>query len=138
MHMLKRPTEGLEIEPEVSTITKGLNDDILNGLRCISKENASTIVDYISAMITETNPSDNYRKDTIRLLYSFSKYTKNKSFRSIAREEVISFLNARRKPESSDPLHKWIGTYNLYRVCLSKTRRSLIYTSVSKDTAKVS
>jgi hypothetical protein len=112
--LLSRHTEELEIEAGVSTIAKGLNADILNGLRCISEENASVIVNYISAMITETNPSDNYRKDTIRLLYSFSKYTKDKSFRSITREEVISFLNARRKPESSDPLHKWIGTYNLY------------------------
>jgi integrase/recombinase XerD len=118
--MLSRPTEELEIEAGVSTIAKGLNNDILNGLRCISKENASTIVNYISAMITETNPSDNYRKDTIRLLYSFSKYTKDKHFRSITREEVISFLNARRRPESSDPLHKWIGTYNLYLMYLTR------------------
>jgi integrase/recombinase XerD len=120
MHMLRRPTEGLEIEARVSPITEGLNNDILSGLRSISNENASIIVDYISAMITETNPSDNYRKDIIRLLYSFSKYNKDKSFRSITRQEVISFLNARRKPESSDPLHKWIGTYNLYLMYLTR------------------
>jgi site-specific recombinase XerD len=127
--MLRRPTERLEIEAELSTITKGLNNDILNGLICISNENASTIVGYILAMITETNASDNYRKDTIRLLCSFSKYTKDKSFRSITREEVISFLNARRKPESSDPLHKWIGTYNLYLMYLTRFFRWLYFPS---------
>ena len=127
--MLRRPTERLEIEAELSTITKGLNNDILNGLRCISNENTSTIVGYILAMITETNASDNYRKDTIRLLCSFSKYTKDKSFRSITREEVISFLNARRKPESSDPLHKWIGTYNLYLMYLTRFFRWLYFPS---------
>jgi integrase len=120
MHILWSPTEDLEIEARISTITKGLNNDILDGLRCISKENVFTIVDYISAMITETNPSDYYRRDTIRLLYSFSKYTKDKSFSSITRQEVISFLDARRKPESSDPLHKWIGTYNLYLMYLTR------------------
>jgi integrase/recombinase XerD len=118
--MLRPTTEKLEIEAGLSAITKGLNNDILDGLMCISKKNASTIVDYISAMITETNPSDYYRKDTIRLLYSFSKYTKDKSFSSITRQEVISFLDARRKPESSDPLHKWIGTYNLYLMYLTR------------------
>jgi hypothetical protein len=127
MRMLRPTTEGLEIEAGLSAITKGLNNDILNGLRCIAKENAYTTVDYISTMITETNLSDSYRKDTIRLLYSFSKYIKDKSFRSITREEVISFLNARRKPESSDPLHKWIGTYNLYLMYLTRFFRWLCF-----------
>lgn len=135
--MTRNPADG-EFDARLSTIIKGLNNEILNGLRSISKENASIIVDYISAMITEINPSDSYKGSTIHLLYSLSKYNKNKSFRSITRDGSNSFLNARRKPESSDPLHKWIGTYNLYRVCLSKTRRSLIYTSISKDTEKVS
>lgn len=71
-------------------------------------------------MITETNPSDNYRKDNIRLLYSFSKSNRNKPFKSITREEVISFLKARQKAESMDPLHKWIGTYNQYLIGLIK------------------
>ena len=125
--MLRHPTEAFEIDSGLSAITKGLNNEILNSLRSISNENASIIIDYISAMITETNPADSYRKDNIRLLYSFSKYNKNKSFRSITRDEVILFLNARRKPESSDPLHKWIGTYNLYRVCLIRFFRWLYF-----------
>jgi integrase/recombinase XerD len=115
--MLKNPHD-IEIDTKLGTIIKGLNNEILNGLRSISNENASIIVDYILTMITETNPSDSYKKANIRLLYSFSKYSRNKPFKSITRDEVISFLNARRKPESSDPLHKWVGTYNIYRVCL--------------------
>jgi integrase len=31
------------------------------------------------------------------------------------RTDVIAFLDSFRKPESLDPLHKWIGTYNIYR-----------------------
>ncbi|MPZ07610.1 MAG: hypothetical protein GEU26_14540 [Nitrososphaeraceae archaeon] len=104
--MLRCPAEALEIDARLSTITEGLHNEFFNGLKSISKENASVILDYISAMNTETNPSDNYRKDNVRLLYSFSKFNKDKPFKSIIRDEVISFLNARRKPESSDPLHK--------------------------------
>lgn len=78
-------------------------------------------------MITERNPSDSYKMGSIRLLYSFSKYNKNKPFRSITRDEVILFLNTKRKPETSDQLHKWIGTYNLYRVCLIRFFRWLYF-----------
>jgi integrase len=116
--VLRHSTEASKNGSGLGTTTRGLNNEILNGLRTISKENASIIIDYISAMVTETNPSENYMKDNTRLLYCFSKYSENKPFRSITRDEVISFLDARRKPESLDPLHKWVGTYNLYRVCL--------------------
>jgi integrase len=110
--------EGIGIDAKLSIITKGLRREIYNGLKNISNENASVIADYMSAITTETNPSDNYRKDIIRLLYSFSKKNQNKPFKSITREEVISFLNATQKPESMDPLHKWIGTYNQYLIYL--------------------
>jgi integrase/recombinase XerD len=43
------------------------------------------------------------------------------------REDVISFLDSVRKPEISDPQHKWIGTYNLYRVLIIKFFKWLYY-----------
>lgn len=106
------------IDTKINQVIRGLSKEISNGLLSISKENSSVTVDYISAMNTEINLSDNYRKDNIRILYSFPRHIKNKPFRSIIRDEVISFLNSVRKPESLDPLHKWIGTYNQYRVYL--------------------
>jgi hypothetical protein len=106
------------IDTKINQVIRGLSKEISNGLLSISKENSSVTVDYISAMNTEINLSDNYRKDNIRILYSFLRHIKNKPFRSIIRDEVISFLNSVRKPESLDPLHKWIGTYNQYRVYL--------------------
>jgi hypothetical protein len=36
------------------------------------------------------------------------------SFDRLGREDIVAFLNSFRKPEASDPLHKWIGTYNIY------------------------
>ena len=50
-------------------------------------------------MKTETNPSDNYRKDNIRILYTFSKYNKNKSFKTVTRDDIISFLDSYRRPK---------------------------------------
>ncbi len=134
IYMSGYDAEGIEIDAKLSMITKGLRREIYNGLRNISKENASVIADYISAIITETNPSDNYRKDIIRLLYSFSKKNKNKPFKSITREEVILFLNATQKSESIDPLHKWIGTYNQYLIYLVRFFKWLYFPN--KDQSK--
>jgi len=83
------------------------------------KENALTICDYISSLKSEINPSNHYRKDTIMLLCNISTFFKNaKLFKEITREDLLSFLDSYRKTESADPLHKWIGTYNTYRMHL--------------------
>jgi hypothetical protein len=69
-------------------------------------------------MKTEVNYSDHYGKDTIKFLCRFSSYHKNKPFKDISRNDIIDFLDSLRKTEPQDPLHKWIGTYNLYRMYL--------------------
>jgi integrase len=86
-----------------------------------NKENALTIISYINTMRTEANLSDNYRKNLILLLSTFSNYFQNKlSFKEITRDNLLTFLDSFRKPESVDPLHKWIGTYNTHRMHLTR------------------
>ena len=83
----------------------------------ISRKNAQVIIDYILAMKTETNLSDNYRGALIVALVYLSEFHDNKkSFMKMTRESVLKYLDSFRKPESVDPLHKWIGSYNLYRI----------------------
>ena len=78
-------------------------------------------------MKTEINPSDNYRRDNIKLLIRFSIFHHDKKFKQIIRDDVLSFLESLRKPEASDPLHKWIGTYNLFRMYLLRFFKWLYY-----------
>ena len=78
--MLRCPAGALEIDARLSTISEGLHNEFFNGLKSISKENASVIVDYISAMNTETNPSNNYRKDNIRLLNTMNNHISTEPF----------------------------------------------------------
>src|SRR5207249_748232 len=85
-----------------------------------SKENALVICDYISSIKSEINPSDAYRKDTIILLCNFSIFIKNKFVIKVTRDDLLAFLESFRKIESVDPLHKWIGTYNTYRIQLMR------------------
>jgi hypothetical protein len=115
---------------EVDLITEGLQpryNTYLKDESQISRENALVICDYILAMNTEINPSDEYRKTTIQVLIQLSKFLsksdyqqQKKPFDVIAREDIVAFLDSLRKPESLDPMHKWIGTYNLYNIQLTR------------------
>src|SRR5947209_1927940 len=82
----------------------------------------------MSSLKSEINPSNGYRKNTIILLSTFSIFFKNaKTFKEITREDLLSFLDSFRKVETVDPLHKWIGTYNLYRTELMRFFMWLYY-----------
>ena len=72
--------------------------ELSNDLHSISTENALIVSDYIIAMKTEINPSDNYRSDSIKILHRFSKYNKNKLLKTITRDDIISFLDSYRRP----------------------------------------
>jgi integrase len=111
-------------------------------LKEVTKENALTIAKYILAMKTEINLSDHYRQDVIYLLSKLSIFCNNsnnnnnnnsKSFKQISRQDILSFLDNYRKPESADPLHKWIGTYNIYRIHFVRFFKWLYYPDIEPN-----
>jgi hypothetical protein len=51
-------------------------------------------------------------------LKGFAEVNEPKTFHDITRQDIIDFLDSYRKPESVDPLHKWMGTYEVYRIAL--------------------
>lgn len=103
---------------KIEETAAGLQASYATKLRSISENNAATIVEYISAMKSEVNLSDHYRRDLIEVLTKFSKYHNNKPFKDLTRTSVIAFLESYRKTEAQDPMHKWIGTYNIFRIHL--------------------
>jgi hypothetical protein len=106
------------IKAKIENATEGLSSNCFGHL---FNRVLLTICDYISSIRSEINPSNNYRKDTIISLCNLSIFFKNaKPFREITREDSLSFLDSYRKTEGVDPLHKWIGTYNTYRVQLMR------------------
>jgi integrase len=125
-------------ERRIVSVTLGLWPSIsrlLRGLSC--EENVSTIIDYIQAMRIEINLSDSYRSINIVVLCKFSQFVtrdrNNKVFKTMTREDILSFLDSFRRSEIADPMHKWIGTYNLYRMTLSKFFKWLYYPDVEPD-----
>ena len=51
------------LDKKIEDITAGLQPQFSNCLHSIIEENALTITNYIQAMMTETNLSNNYRKE---------------------------------------------------------------------------
>ena len=85
-----------------------------------SSNNRNIITEYLEAMQTEINPSKSYKLTTIKILDLLSRFHNHKTFNKMTREDIIAYLNSIRKDETEDPLNKWIGTYNLYLVCITR------------------
>jgi hypothetical protein len=118
-------SDNITTKTKIENATEGLPhrcfNYLYNRILPASRENALTICNYIFSLRSEINLSNHYRDDTIILLCNLSRYFKNaKLFKQMTREDLLSFLDSYRKAEDVDPLHKWIGTYNLYRINLMR------------------
>ena len=60
---------------------------------------------------TEVNIADTYRANILTTLISLSKSLDNQPFKTMTRDDILYYLDTVRKPEVSDPQHKWIGSY---------------------------
>jgi integrase/predicted nucleic acid-binding Zn ribbon protein len=120
------------LDRRIEETTAGLLPSFAKQLLSIGEDNANieTIVKYIAAIKSEVNLSDNYRQCLIALLSRFSKYNDNKPFRDLTRSDVIAFLDTYRKTETQDPMHKWIGTYNLFLIYLLRFFKWLYYPDI--------
>ena len=92
----------------------------------IKTQNQKIIDDYIQARKTESNLASSTQVETSDNLNRFSRYVK-KNFKDVTRDDIILFLNSVRKSETQDPMHKWIGTYNLYLMTIGTFFKWLYY-----------
>jgi hypothetical protein len=89
-------TKDALFDRKIDIATEGLELQYINRLRTLRPENAMTIVNYIQAMITEINLSDNYRKLNVFLLsdlFKFHNDNNNKLFKHISRDDILSYLD---------------------------------------------
>jgi len=121
---------------KIDQVTEGLAYMNKQLTEKVSKDNAIVIANYIIAQRTEVNCADTYRRNMLNTLISLSIKLKNKSLKEINSEDIAYYLNEFRKPESIDPLHKWIGTYNELRQRLIKFFRWLYYPDVKPEDRK--
>jgi integrase/recombinase XerD len=118
------------LDGKIEETSTGIPASYALHLRSVGQNNVKVIIDYIISMKSEVNLSDHYRRDLIEVLSKFSKYNDNKPFKDLTRDDVIAFLDTYRRTETPDPLHRWIGTYNVYRIHLLRFFKWLYYPNI--------
>jgi hypothetical protein len=79
----------------------------------VLRDSSEVIEEYLTVMRREINPSKEYERLTRSVLSKIDVSTATQT-------DIIKFLDSLRKPEAADPMHKWIGSYNLYVAILKR------------------
>jgi len=120
----------IALATECFTTTKA-SELILKDRTRLTEENALTVCNYIIAFKHEVNPRSSYIQYTIQFLSELSKSVGiEKRFEDFTKDDVLLYLDSCRKPELEDPMHKWIGTYNIRRIILIRFFKWLHYRDV--------
>jgi integrase/recombinase XerD len=144
---LKNEEEESFLERKITLATEGFTTKfcelILRDRNRLSKENALVVAQYAVAMKREVNPRPSYLKYTIQYL-CYLKYTiqylseisrcvgLEKRFKDdMTREDILYYLDSNRKTENEDPLHKWIGSYNLKCLTIIRFFKWLYYPDIA-------
>jgi integrase len=122
----------IEIPDRVGRLCAGLIPYFKELIVRTGVNNSSTIVEFLLAIKIENNISECTKSNYIVTLSFLCSFHKNKAFNEMTRDDILSFLDSYRKPEVSDPLHRWIGTYNNHRVHLIRFFRWLYYPSLEQ------
>ncbi len=93
---------------QYSTIVKKI-DEISN------EENRKIVCEFLEYMINNDS-SENHQINNLKCIINFAKYLTeyNKFYDIKDKDQIISFLNIKRKIQSEDPDKKWIATWNNY------------------------
>jgi hypothetical protein len=92
---------------KIELVKQGLQPYISNYFKILGIINGTILADYIIATRSESNISDNYKKEIIKDLFKLAEFfSHQKSFKEITRDDLLLYLNSLRKPEPLDPLHK--------------------------------
>jgi integrase/recombinase XerD len=123
--------EGISRGLNISRVTIERLEPQLYKLIKSSGNNGQTIMDYINSVRNEISTSDSYERNNIKTLANLSKFHSNKKFKRMVKQDILAFLNSRRKTDDVDPLHSWIATYNLYVVILGRFFKWLYHPDLS-------
>src|SRR5574341_482904 len=128
--------EGPHVE-KVKAATDGLPPELGRLLlHRVSKENGEDIASFILAMKQELDISVNYRRNLIRTLSYLSESLKQKPFRQMTKEDIISYLETARRTKEEDLLDRWYTTWNLRIIEITKFFKWLYYPKVNAKERK--
>jgi hypothetical protein len=113
---------------KIDLITKHQKPYIVNSLKRMAEKsacNVKVICEYIMAEQNAINIKESTKEGKIKCLVRFSIYLNHKPFHNMSRQDILDYLTSLKKPESIDPQHKSVGTYNGRQIILLKFFRWL-------------
>lgn len=99
-------------DKRIYQVTADLKAFRISQLKRMDK-NSRLVVEFLYSRMREGNLKPASRASTIDRLCQLSLFHSNKEFNEMTQEDIFSYLDTIRKTESEDPLHRWIGTYNI-------------------------
>ncbi len=127
-----------DLQEKIHLITMYQKPYVANSLKRMAQENpcnVKVICEYIIAEQNEINIKESTKEGKIKCLVRFSTYLNHKPFHAISKQDILDYLTSLKRPESIDPQHKSIGTYNGRQMILLKFFRWL-YNPNESDTRK--
>lgn len=83
---------------KIELVKEGLQPYISNYFKILGIINGTILADYIIAARSESNISDNYKKEIIKDLFKLSEFFNHqKSFKEITRNDLLLYLNRDRR-----------------------------------------
>jgi hypothetical protein len=104
-----------DLQEKIHLITMYQKPYIANSLESMAQKapwNVKVICENVIAEQNEINIKESTKEGKIKCLVRFSTCLNHKPFNTISKQHIIEYLTSLKKPESTDPLHKSIGTYN--------------------------
>jgi Phage integrase, N-terminal SAM-like domain len=112
--VINNACHNVEIIQRIKEAVSGLNSYYFTLIaERMSVNNANTIAQFVISNRKERNIAKNTVMIYIDGIVYLENYHKHKDLDKMDKNDIISFLDSYRKPESIDPLHKWINTYNI-------------------------
>lgn len=118
-----------QIEENIESITEGALPPYLKSmfsdLASANLQNAQILYNFLLTGHIKQNLALRTSLNHMQILCYFNRYLAYKPFERITKDDVLSYLASLRRPETDDPTHKWIGTYNVRQMILNKFFRWL-------------
>lgn len=102
-----------DIRHRITEATSGLSNHYFGMMtKRMSASNANLLARFIIQSRKDSIIAINTIKMYIDGVVYLENYREHKDFDKMVRNDIVAFLDSYRKPETVDPLHKWINTYN--------------------------
>ena len=120
LHM-KNNGSNTELRQRITEATLDLNKRYYTLMaERMSIHNADILANFIISCRKERTIAVNTVMIYIAGISYLENIHKHKDLDKMDRNDIIYFLDSYRKPESIDPLHRWINTYNIRMTAVSK------------------